>query len=95
MGQAQQHEGARGLSAENASSSCTMLTAAAPANDGVYLSVDGAVMGAHGAPSYPDTQLEAFVAKTFASMQAPVCNIPVHVRQPISHMAQWQVRGYP
>ena len=45
-----QHEGACSSSVGNASSSCTMLTADAQANDGAHLSVDGAAMGAHAAP---------------------------------------------
>ena len=51
-----QHEGACSSSGGNASSSCTMLTADAPANDGAYHSMDGAVIGAHAAPYTEDRQ---------------------------------------
>ena len=81
MGQAQL-EGACSLSAGDPSSSCPMLTADAPANDGAYLSVDGAVIGAHAASCSEGRQLGDFVADTSASMQAPLHNMQVHLRQP-------------
>ena len=76
-----QHEGACSLSAGNASSLCTMLTADVAANEGPYLSADGAVMGAHASPCCDTTQLEALVADAFAAIRAPVCDMRVSLRQ--------------
>ena len=83
-----QHEGAHSLSAGNASSSCTMLTADAPANDGAYLSMDGAVIGAHASLC---RQLGAIVADTFASVQAPPCDTQTHFETTNLHTAHWQL----
>ena len=73
-----QREGACSLSAGNATSSCTMQTADAPANDGADLSMHGAVLGAHAAPCTKDRQLGAAVVDTFASVEAPCCDVQVH-----------------